>query len=64
LKKEFLKTEVVVDKKGAKPKTAEEIAEEKAKKLEAKIVQIEEDFFKQVAVGEDIDAIKGRAELN
>ena len=46
MKKEFLKTEVVVDKKGAKPKTAEEIAEEKAKKLEAKIVQIEEDFFK------------------
>jgi len=40
----------------------EEKAKEKEKKLAEKITEMEEDFFKHVAAGDDIDMIKARGE--
>lgn len=50
------------DKRGGKGMSAEEKAKEKEKKLAERITEIEEDFFKHVATGDDIDMIKARGE--
>lgn len=49
--------------KGAKGKDSTKLMQEKEAEMKETIVNLEEDFFKKVSEGDDINAIMARGEL-